>query len=87
MLHWQTLQKGEKAEKPKNQGLILHSFIKGSDRLCKVVELRMQCHYLIIKKTNSENVSNPQSKSFERRICAQTQDLQLSYKALKVISF
>ena len=32
---------------------------------------------LIIKKANSENVSSPQSRSFERRICAQTQDLQI----------
>ena len=31
----------------------------------------------MIKKTNSESVSTPQSRSFEHRICAQTQDLQI----------
>jgi len=35
--------------------------------------------YLIIKKTNSENVST-QSRSFEDRICSQTQDLQIFKK-------
>ena len=38
---------------------------KGSDRLCKVVELSM---------------STPASRSFEPRICAQTQDLQIFRK-------
>ena len=33
-----------------------------------------------MKKTNSENVSTPQSRSFERRIYAQTQDLQIFKK-------
>ena len=32
------------------------------------------------KKTNSENLSTPQSRSFERRIYAQTQDLQIFKK-------
>ena len=35
---------------------------------------------IIKKKTNSENVSNPLSRSFERRICAQSQDLQIFKK-------
>ena len=38
--------------------------IKESDQLCKVVELSI----------------HPQSRSFERRICAQTQDLQIFKK-------
>ena len=37
---------------------------KGRDRLCKVVEL-------ILKRIH------PQCRSFEHRICAQTQDLQI----------
>ena len=32
------------------------------------------------KKTNSENLSTPQSRSFERRIYAQPQDLQIFKK-------
>ena len=36
---------------------------------------------IIKRKTNSENVSTPQSRSFERRIWAQTQDSQI-FKSL-----
>ena len=38
------------------------------------------CHYFIIKKTNSKKRIHPQSRSFERRICAQTQDLHIFKK-------
>ena len=33
-----------------------------------------------LKTNNSENLSTPQSKTFERQICAQTQDLQILKK-------
>ena len=34
-----------------------------------------RCRYLIIKKKKFRKRIHPQSRSFERRICAQTQDL------------
>ena len=39
-----------------------------------------RCRYLIIKKNLFLKRIHPQSMSFERRICAQTQDLQIFKK-------